>query len=116
MNKYPGLKGFYWAREKIGELYQQESWEGATRLLDNIIFNLKLADDAELIRWGNTSRHWWGPILNHFGNVTTNGFVEEFNTKIKMLKRVSFGLRNVEACWRKMRVESMPCRSYFNTI
>jgi transposase len=53
------------------------------------IFNLKSADDAELVRWGNTLKHWREPILNHFENHTTNGFTEGCHTKIKMLKRVS---------------------------
>ena len=48
--KYPGFKGFYWAKEKIRGLYWQQSREQATEVLDNIIFNLKSADDAELIR------------------------------------------------------------------
>ncbi len=52
LEKYPGLKGFCWAKEKIRELYRQPSRGEATKLLENIIFNLKSADDAELIRWG----------------------------------------------------------------
>lgn len=116
LDKYPGLKGFYWAKEKIRELYRQEGREEATRLLDNIIFNLKLADDAELIRWGNTLKHWREPILNYFDNHTTNGFTEGCNTKIKMLKRISYGLRNVEVYWRKMLLGFVPSRSYFHTI
>ena len=47
---YPGLKGFYWAKEKIRELYWQGSREEASRLLDLIIINLKSEDDGELIR------------------------------------------------------------------
>jgi transposase len=58
LDNYPGLKGFYWAKEKIRELYRQPSRGEATKLLENIIFNLKSADDAELIRWGNTLKHW----------------------------------------------------------
>ncbi len=54
LDNYPGLKGFYWAKEKIRELYRQSSRGEATKLLENIIFNLKSADDAELIRWANT--------------------------------------------------------------
>ncbi len=38
------------------------------------------------------------PVLNHFDNHTTNGFTEGCNTEIKMLKRISYGLRNVEVC------------------
>lgn len=115
LEKYPGLKGFYWAKEKIRELYRQQSREEATGLLDNVIFNLKSADDAELIRWGNTLKHWRKPILNHFNNHTTNGFTDGCHTKIKMLKRLSYGLRNVEVYWRKMLLGFVPSRSYFHT-
>ncbi len=34
----------------------------------------------------------------------------------KMLKRVSYGLRNVEVHWRKMLLGFVPSRSYFHTI
>lgn len=116
LDRYPGLKGFYWAKEKIRELYRQQSRQDATRLLDNIILNLKSADDAELVRWGNSLKRWREPILNHFDNHTTNGFTEGCNTKIKMLKRISYGLRNVEVYWRKMLLGFVPSRSYFHTI
>ena len=116
LERYPVLKGFYWAKEKLRELYRQPSRGEAAKLLENIIFNLKSADDAELIRWGNTLKRWGGPILNHFDNHTTNGFTEGCNTKIKMLKRISYGLRNVEVYWRKMLLGFVPSRSYFHTI
>jgi transposase len=54
VEKYPSLKGFYWAKEKVRELYRQESQVEAARILDNLILNLRMADDGELIRWGNT--------------------------------------------------------------
>ncbi len=115
LGKYPGLKGFYWAKEKIRELYRQQSREEATKLLGNIIFNLKSADDTELIGWGNSLKYWREPILNHFNNYTTNGFTKGCHTKIKMLKRLSYGLKNVEVYWRKMLLGFVPSRSYFHT-
>jgi len=96
--------------------YWQQSREEAAKLLDLIILNLRLEDDAELIRWGNTLRRWREPILNYFDNATTNGFTEGCNTKIKMLKRVSYGLRNVEVYWRKMLLGFVPSRSCFHTV
>lgn len=116
LDKYPGPKEFYWAREKTRELYRQGSREEATRLLDNIIFNLKSAYDAELIRWGISLKRWQEPILNHFGNRTTNGFTKGCNTKIKMLKRISYGLRNAEVYWRKIPPGFVPSRSYSQII
>jgi hypothetical protein len=50
LEKYPSLKGFYRAKEKMRELYRQESREEAVKVLDNIILNLKCAHDGELIR------------------------------------------------------------------
>ena len=113
--QYPTLQGFYWAKEKIRELYRQTDREEALKILDNIIFNLKIADDAELVRWGNTLKKWREPILNYFHNGTTNGYTEGCNTKIKMLKRISYGLRNVEVYWRKMLLGFIPSREYFHT-
>jgi hypothetical protein len=89
---------------------------GFFHVIADSIFNLKSADDAELIRWGNTLKHWREPILNHFDNHTTNGFTEGCHIKIKMLKRVSYGLENVEVYWRKMLLGFVLSRSCFHTI
>lgn len=40
--------------------------------------------------------NWKKPILNSFDHPYTNGFTEGYNNKIKVLKRVSFGLKNFE--------------------
>ncbi len=113
---YPSLRAFYRAKEKLREFYRQETREEAARLLDLIILNLRSEDDGELIRWGNTLRRWRDPILSYFDNRTTNGFTEGCNTRIKMLKRVSYGLRNVDVYCRKMLLGFVPSRSYFHTI
>jgi len=41
-----------------------------------------------------TYRHWSKEILNAFKYGLTNGTTEGFNNKIKVLKRVSYGIRN----------------------
>lgn len=115
LRHYPNIKAFYWAKEALRELYRQEDKTIAARQLDNIILNLKAGDDGELIRWGNTLKRWQVPILNHFDNRTTNGFTEGCNTKIKMLKRISYGLRNVEVYWRKMLLGFLPAPICFHT-
>jgi len=115
LDRYPSLRGFCWTKERIRELNRQESREGATRFLATIMFNLK-SDDGELIRSANTLKRWREPILNHFVNHTTNGFTEGYNTKIKMVKRMSYGLGNVEVYWRKMLPWFVQSRSYFDTI
>jgi transposase len=116
LDQYPSLKGFYWAKEKLRDMYRQDNGKEATLVLDAIIFSLKSDDDGELIRWGNTLKHWREPILNYFENRTTNGFTEGCHTKIKMLKRISYGLRNAEVYWKKMLLGFVPCRTCFHNI
>ena len=116
LDKYPNLHGFYWAKESLRQLYRQENREKATSLLDSIVFNLKSSDDGELVRWGNTLKRWKEPILNHFNHRSTNAFTEGCTTKIKMLKRLSYGLRNVEVYWRKMLLGFVPSRACFHTV
>ena len=71
LEKYPSLEGFHWVKEKIRELYRQENKDEAPKVPDNIIFNLKWADDGELTRWGYTLEHWREPILSYFDKRTT---------------------------------------------
>ena len=44
----------------------------------------------------STYRSWRGSILNAFSFPYSNGITEEFNNKIKVLKRISYGLKNFE--------------------
>ena len=77
---------------------------------------MQCSDDAELVRWVNTLKRWRDSILNHFDNYSTNAFTEGCYTKIKMLKGISFGLRNVELDRRKMLLGFMPSKPCFHTI
>ena len=45
-------------------------------------------------RLAKTYRNWRSYILNGYKYGYTNGPTEGFNNKIKVLKRVSYGLRN----------------------
>lgn len=115
LKTYPNLKGFYWAKERLRDVYRACDKSEAAELLDLIIMNLKASDDAELYRWGNTLKRWRQPILNYFDNRTTNAFTEGCNTKIKMLKRLSFGLRDVTVYTRKVLLGFLPPEC-FHTI
>ena len=43
-------------------------------------------------------------ILNYFDNRTPTGFVEGVHTKIKLLKRLSYGLRNPQVYVEKLEL------------
>jgi len=57
-----------------------------------------------------------GSHFESFYNRTTNGCTEGFNTEIKMLRRNSHGLRNVEVYSWKMLLGFVPSRSCFHSI
>ncbi len=115
LSQYPNLKDFYWAKEALRKLYSARDKKEALRQLELVIINLKASDDAEARRWANTLKRWCEPILNYFDNNTTNAYTEGCNTKVKMLKRISFGLRNLEVYVRKMMLGFLP-PEVFHTI
>ena len=43
-------------------------------------------------------------ILNYFDNKTTSGFTEGVHTKVKLLKRLSYGLRNPQSYVEKLEL------------
>jgi transposase len=83
LDNYPGLKGFYGAKEKIRELYRQRSRGEATRLLDNIIFNLKSADEAELMEKDATGVCTISKLFPH--NLTKSRF---FGPVVAVLRQI----------------------------
>ena len=89
--------------------------EGA-RLLEKIVLNPRVADDADLISWRTTLKYWKEPILNHFSNHTTNGFSEGSHDKIKMLETIYYGLNNVKVYCTKMLPRFVPSHTCFHRI
>lgn len=105
---YPGLSEFYWAKEELRAMYLCRTKEQARVKLNAIIENLALSYDAEANRWARSLKAWREYILNYFDNKTTNAFTEGVNTKIKMIKRLSFGFRNIEVYIKKMILAFVP--------
>ncbi|ABX40952.1 ISL3 family transposase [Lachnoclostridium phytofermentans] len=60
------------------------------------IRNAESSGIAEFEKCAATYRHWGKEILNSFKYGITNGPTEGFNNKIKVLKRISYGIRNFE--------------------
>ena len=108
LEKYPELKAFYYFKEKLRLFYKSKSREEATTLLSRIILNMECNDDAAINQWGKTIKRWRTYILNYFISKTTNAYTEGAHTKIKMIKRLSFGFRNVQVYIRKMMLAFIP--------
>jgi transposase len=105
---YPSLKEFYWVKEKLREMYRAKDRKEAKEILDMLISSMRVSEDGEILCFRNTLMRWKEYILNYFDNRTTNAFTEGVHTKIKKIKRVSYGFRNVDVYVRKVALSFIP--------
>ncbi|MEX1336732.1 transposase [Hydrogenibacillus schlegelii] len=99
---------FHWVKEQLRDLYRAASLEEAKAILDRILFEAEGASDAALVQWGRTLKRWKNEILTYHTWRTTNGYTEGVHTKIKLLKRISYGFKNREVYVRKMLLAFVP--------
>lgn len=107
--KFPILKQAWIVKEQIVKMYWSHSEEEAEKRFKNIIMLLETSDGSRyLSALRRTLKKWKRPILNYFKNKTTNGFTEGCHTKIKMIKRVSYGFRNIDNYIAKITLAFLP--------
>jgi len=107
--RYPALKQAWLIKEKIIQFYRLGNYETAK---ENFKYITMLFETVNPNRYLETTKRTWKnwreQILNYFKNRTTNGFTEGCHTKIKMMKRVSFGFRNINNYIAKMMLAFVP--------
>nr|BAL56713.1 transposase [uncultured prokaryote] len=106
--QYPTLAQFHWAKEQLRAFYRAPTPTQAQTLLDRLLFFLHHAEDAELVRWGRTLRAWKAELLAYHQHRITSAYTEGVHTKIKLLKRLSYGFRNRQMYVRKMLLALVP--------
>lgn len=70
-------------------------------------------------RWQSIRRtliRWQKPILNYFDLRITNAYTEGVHTRIKLLKRISYGFRNKTNYIAKMTLAFMPMATLLDTM
>jgi transposase len=116
---YPVLYESWFIKEKVREMFRSENKKEARRKFNQVL-NLLL--DAHRSRYLKTFRKtlllWQENILNYFDNRTTNAFTEGCHTKIKMIKRVSFGFKNITNYINKVTLAFLPLLwiTHYHTI
>jgi len=95
-HRYPDLKRAWVLKESFrawyGEADKSRAEEGLG-LLEERIANDSLSEFKELL---HTLGNWREEILNYFDYRITNGFVEGKNNRIKTIKRIAYGYRNMD--------------------
>jgi len=107
--KFPILKQAYIIKEQIIGMYHLNTEKEAKEKFKHIMMLLETPEYSKyLTTLRNTLKKWKTPILNYFKHRTTNGFTEGCHTKIKMIKRVSYGFKNIDNYIAKITLAFLP--------
>ncbi len=94
---HPKLYQLCELRQELHNWYETDTTpQEAKAPLDNWIETAKSLDLTPLNNFCNTLTNWQSEIVNFFANRITSGFVEGMNSKIKLLKRIAFGIPNFQ--------------------
>lgn len=114
--RYPELERAWVFKESFRTWYKETNKNRAEEvlgLLEQEITNSSLPEFRELL---HTFTHWRDEILNYFDYRITNGFVEGKNNRIKTIKRMAYGYRNMDNFrLRILATNSKGERSVFHT-
>jgi transposase len=94
--RYPELKRAWVLKESFRAWYREADRSRAEEVLG--LLEERIAKDSlpELKELLHTIRNWREEILNYFDYRITNGFVEGKNNRIKTIKRIAYGYRNMD--------------------
>lgn len=107
--QYPELKVRWDIYQKLVSFYGSKSKDEGRINLREVQDDIRRLDKLSYLRpFANTLKNLEDDILNYFDNRTTNAFTEGVHTKIKMLKRASYGFKNPEIYIKKMMLAFLP--------
>jgi len=106
--EYPDLKARWDIYQKLVRFYGSKNREEGKRKLEEIREDIHALKNTYLESFAKTLKRLENEILNYFENKTTNAFTEGTHTKIKMLKRTSYGFRNIDIYIKKMMLGFLP--------
>ena len=105
---YPELGELWRVKEQIRSIHKNPSTQLATILYGKLLKEMRLSAYPSIKQWAKTLNRWQDGILQYFEYHTTNGYTEGVNTKLKTIKRLSYGFRNIDNYIRKALLAFIP--------
>lgn len=96
LNSSSELEKAYVLKERFYEVFRKNTRNEAKRELGNWLLLASQLSVPEFKHCITTFTNWRTEIANIIGESVSNGFIEGSNNKIKVLKRISYGVRNFE--------------------
>lgn len=91
------LRRGYQLKELFLDIINHATLEDAERQLKSFVELCRESKIEEMVEASNTIENWLEYIVNSFiDKKLSNGFTEELNNKIKVIKRVGFGYKNFD--------------------
>ncbi len=96
-DSHPDLYRLWQLRQELHDWYQTQTTPDLARLtLDTWIADARQLGMKQLDIFCNTLTEWQAEIVNFFHHRITSGLVEGMNSKIRVLKRIAFGIPNFD--------------------
>ena len=96
LNLDENLKQLYKIIKEFYKMFEVKRHTTIKSKIEKVIAELIQLNIKQSIKLANTLINWKQEIINIIKYKINNGYVEGYNNKIKVIKRVSFGLRNYE--------------------
>ena len=96
LEEYPVLRVAWELKEAFRAMYRASGKVEGARCLAEWTKQVHASGLEEFKRLLSMVARWGREILNYFDHRLTNGYVEGKNNRIKVIKRVAYGYRNVE--------------------
>lgn len=102
----PAIKTAQELREQLTAIFDRPlTKRGAKRALRAWSKRVRSSGLTAFDRFLGTLDAWLDPITNYFENRDRHGFVEGFNTRVKVLKRRCYGIFNVERIFQRLYLD-----------
>lgn len=105
---YPELRSLWRVKEELRLIHRLPSTILAVISYRALVGEMKISSYLSVRHWARTLARWQEGILAYFTYQTTNGYTEGVNTKLKTIKRLSYGFRNIDNYIRKAMLSFVP--------
>jgi len=105
---FPSLYEAYFIKERLRDFYRLPDKQKAKKELLKIIMFCECSNSRFIKDFSKTLKRWEIYVLNYFNNFSTNAFTKRVHTKIKIIKRISFGFKNITNYIAKVTLAFIP--------
>ncbi len=98
----------YGYKERFYEILRLKTVEEFKYEFEDLIEKLSKSGIKECVYLSKTYNNWKIEIINSFENKIDNGFVEGYNNKIKVIKRISYGIKKFEVLKKLIQLKISP--------